>query len=134
MTKKKIFITGGAGFIGTSLIKNLIDSGYKINCLDLQKPKHPISKNLKFFKGSINDKKLVKKANAKLGERVTMPKLSDIALLLKEKNIAYKLWDFADGVYDLELKDYPITMKNSSPYYSRNTSYYAKKLVEIINK
>lgn len=62
MTKKKIFITGGAGFIGTSLIKNLIDSGYKINCLDLQKPKHPISKNLKFFKGSINDKKLVKKA------------------------------------------------------------------------
>lgn len=62
MIKKKIFITGGSGFIGTSLIENLIDSGYKINCLDLRKPKYPNSKNLKFFKGSINDKKLVKKA------------------------------------------------------------------------
>ena len=60
--KKRVFITGGAGFIGSSLIKKLINSGYKVNCLDLKKPNFPISKNLNFFKGSINDKKLVKKA------------------------------------------------------------------------
>ena len=62
MKKKRIFITGGSGFIGGALIQNLIKSGYKINCLDLKKPNYPISKNFKFFKGSILDKKLVKKA------------------------------------------------------------------------
>ena len=44
------------------MIKNLINSGYKVNCLDLKRPDYPSSKNFKFFKGNINDKKLVKKA------------------------------------------------------------------------
>ncbi len=62
MIKKNIFVTGGSGFIGSALIKNLINSGYKVNCLDLKRPDYPSSKNFKFFKGNINDKKLVKKA------------------------------------------------------------------------
>ena len=59
--KKRIF-NWWIRFIGGALIQNLIKSGYKINCLDLKKPNYPISKNFKFFKGSILDKKLVKKA------------------------------------------------------------------------
>ena len=47
--KKKILITGGSGFIGNALIKELINLGYKINCLDIKKPNYPISKNLKPF-------------------------------------------------------------------------------------
>ena len=35
--KKKILITGGSGFIGNALIKELINLGYKINCLDIKK-------------------------------------------------------------------------------------------------
>ena len=62
MKKKNIFITGGSGFIGSTLIKNLINSGYKVNCLDIKKPDFPASKSFKFFKGSVNNKKLVKKA------------------------------------------------------------------------
>ena len=32
---KKIFITGGAGYIGSSLVPLLLDRGYKITVLDL---------------------------------------------------------------------------------------------------
>ena len=59
MKKKNIFVTGGSGFIGSTLIKNLINSGYKVNCLDIKKPDFPASKSFKFFKGSVNNKKLV---------------------------------------------------------------------------
>ena len=31
---KKIFITGGAGYIGTSLIPLLLDQGYKVTVYD----------------------------------------------------------------------------------------------------
>ncbi len=62
MKKKKILVTGGSGFIGAELIKILIYSGYRVNCLDIKRPSFLNSKNFKFFKGSVNDKKLVKKA------------------------------------------------------------------------
>ena len=62
MKKKNILVTGGSGFIGSTLIKNLINSGYKVNCLDLKRPDFPVSKNFKFFKGSVNDKEIVKKS------------------------------------------------------------------------
>jgi UDP-glucose 4-epimerase len=62
MKKKKILVTGGSGFIGSTLIKNLINSGYKVNCLDLKRPDFPASNNFKFFKGSVNDKEIVKKS------------------------------------------------------------------------
>ena len=47
MKKKNIFVTGGSGFIGSTLIKNLINSGYKVNCLDIKKPDFPASKSFK---------------------------------------------------------------------------------------
>ena len=62
MKKKNILVTGGSGFIGSTLIKNLINSGYKVNCLDLKRPDFSASKNFKFFKGSVNDKEIVKKS------------------------------------------------------------------------
>ena len=62
MKKKNILVTGGSGFIGSTLIKNLINSGYKVNCLDLKRPDFPASNNFKFFQGSVNDKEIVKKS------------------------------------------------------------------------
>ena len=59
---KKILITGGSGFIGTSLINNLLINNYKVNCLDLNKPKIIENQNLKFFKGNIFDEKKAKDA------------------------------------------------------------------------
>ena len=31
---KNILVTGGAGFIGSNLIKKLIDEGHNVTCLD----------------------------------------------------------------------------------------------------
>ena len=59
---KKILITGGSGFIGTSLINNLLINNYKVNCLDLNKPKIIENQSLKFFKGNIFDEKKAKDA------------------------------------------------------------------------
>jgi len=75
---------------------------------------------------------LVKKANAEWNDKLTMPKISDIAELLKEKNIAHKLWNFQDGEYYLEIFDACFTMKNKSAYYSKNTKYYAQNIVKLI--
>ncbi len=61
---KKILITGGSGFIGTSLINNLLIRNYIVNCLDLNKPNIRKNKKFNFFKGNIfNDKIVIKAMN-----------------------------------------------------------------------
>ena len=35
MIKKSIFITGGAGYVGSSLVPDLLDSGYKVTVYDI---------------------------------------------------------------------------------------------------
>ena len=53
---KKIFITGGSGFIGRVLINHLLADGFKVHCYDLLKFRKN-SKNFKFFKGDVLEKK-----------------------------------------------------------------------------
>lgn len=62
MKKIKILVTGGSGFIGSNLILMLLDLGYRVNCLDLKRPIKLKSKNLKFFKGTIFNEKIILKA------------------------------------------------------------------------
>ncbi|MCX6764137.1 MAG: NAD-dependent epimerase/dehydratase family protein [Candidatus Nealsonbacteria bacterium] len=61
--KKRIFICGGAGFIGQTLTKELLKEGRNINLLIYDKTPPPFkNKNLSFLKGSILDKKALKRA------------------------------------------------------------------------
>ena len=51
---KKILVTGGAGFIGSNLIKKLVSLNYKIYSIDNystgSKKNHIISKRVKYIK------------------------------------------------------------------------------------
>ena len=59
---QKIFITGGAGYVGAVLVPELLDEGYNVTILDLMiygdhvLPKH---KNLSVIKGDIRDQALL---------------------------------------------------------------------------
>ena len=61
---KNIFITGGAGYVGSSLVLLLLKKGYEVTVFDLMiygekvLPKH---KNLKIIKGDIRNQELLKK-------------------------------------------------------------------------
>ena len=60
----KIFITGGAGYVGAVLVPHLLENGYSVTVLDLMiygenvLLKHP---NLNAIKGDIRDQALLKK-------------------------------------------------------------------------
>jgi len=60
----KIFITGGAGYVGAVLVPNLLENGYVVTVLDLMiygenvLPSHP---NLNAVKGDIRDRTLLQK-------------------------------------------------------------------------
>jgi nucleoside-diphosphate-sugar epimerase len=66
--KKHIVITGGAGYVGTTLIPQLLDRGYKVTVFDRllwgADPIIPFFRNKDFFfiKGDIRDKKALKEA------------------------------------------------------------------------
>ena len=60
---KKIFITGGAGYVGAELSKHLLEKGYEITVFDLFIYGQTLDrhKNLKLIKGDIRNQELLKK-------------------------------------------------------------------------
>ena len=65
LQQKKIFLTGGCGYIGSLLIRKLLDLGYIVKCLDLfiygDSTVKSLSNNKNFIlvKGDIRDKKII---------------------------------------------------------------------------
>ena len=50
----KIFITGGSGFIGSYVVRHLLENNHDVKVLDLKEPKIK-HKNLEFVRKSILD-------------------------------------------------------------------------------
>ena len=60
MSKKKVFITGGSGFLGINLIRRLLEDNYDIVSLDLLPFEYEDCKDkIKWVVGDIRDKKMV---------------------------------------------------------------------------
>ncbi len=62
---KKIFITGGGGYVGSNLVPSLLKKGYKVTVLDLFIYGEDVldkNVNLKCIKGDIRDQELLKKS------------------------------------------------------------------------
>src|SRR3954463_15031365 len=69
--KKRVLITGGAGFIGSHLADELISKGYLVRVLDnlspqvhggQQEPPAYLNANVEFVKGDVRDCEAVRKA------------------------------------------------------------------------
>ena len=61
---QKVFITGGAGYVGAVLVPRLLDNGYEVSVIDLMiygEDVLPEHKNLKKIKGDIRNADLLKK-------------------------------------------------------------------------
>ena len=62
---KKIFITGGAGYVGSKLVPCLLELGYEVSVLDLMIYGDDVLENhnnLKKIKGDIRNQKLVEQS------------------------------------------------------------------------
>ena len=65
MIFKSVFVTGGAGYVGSSLVPDLLEKGYKVTVYDIMYfgdhflPKN--NPNLKVIRGDIRDQKNMQK-------------------------------------------------------------------------
>lgn len=59
---KKILVTGGAGYIGSFMIKRLLEDGFEVLVIDSLENGHKevIDKRAKFFKADLLDKEIIK--------------------------------------------------------------------------
>ncbi len=88
--KKKILITGGAGYIGSKLVTKLINLGHEVTVLDVLKfSSKPLNhlfgkKNFHFIKGDVRQKKLIEKLVKK--NEFIIPLAALVGAPLCEKN------------------------------------------------
>ena len=57
----KVLVTGGSGYFGSLLINKLLQNGYEVGSLDINKPKS-IPKDVNFHKADIRDYENLEKA------------------------------------------------------------------------
>ena len=98
MKKKKILITGAAGYLGSSIATKLVSLGHIVTAVDLMKyDKNSISHlfyfdNFKFLKEDVTDEKIVKKILRNQDFIIPLAALVGAPLCekFKKKNYKYK--------------------------------------------
>ncbi len=131
---KKIFITGGAGYVGAVLTPYLLEKGYEITVLDLMiygeevLQKH---KNLKIIKGDIRDINILEKElpnndalihlacisndpsfelNPELGKSINLDAFTPLVDIAKKSKIKRFIYASSSSVYGI--KDEPNVNEN----------------------
>lgn len=123
---KKIFITGGAGYVGSILTPYLLDKGYSVTVFDLMiygedvLQKH---KNLKIIKGDIRDTDLLEKKipghdvfihlacisndpsfelNPKLGKSINLDAFEPMVKISKKSFVSRFIYASSSSVYGIK--------------------------------
>lgn len=123
---KNIFITGGAGYVGSVLVPKLLNKGYNVTVLDLMiygrdvLPNHP---NLNAVKGDIRDQELLKKIlqnqdavihlacisndpsfelNPSLGKSINLDAFEPLVRISKESGVKRFIYASSSSVYGIK--------------------------------
>ncbi len=126
---KKIFITGGAGYVGAVMVPHLIEHGFQVTVLDLMiYGEHVLEKhhNLKAIKGDIRDQTLLRKLipghdvvihlacisndpsfemNPELGKSINLDAFRPLVEISKNSNVKRFFYASSSSVYGI--KDAP---------------------------
>ena len=123
---QKVFVTGGAGYVGARLVPSLLKEGYKVTVLDLMLYGRKVLKkhaNLKIIKGDIRNKNLLIKTikghdalihlacisndpsfelNPKLGKSINLKAFEPLVQISKNCNIKRFIFASSSSVYGIK--------------------------------
>ncbi len=123
---KKIFVTGGAGYVGSKLVPKLLELGYKVTVLDLMiygENVLPNHKNLKTIKGDIRNTTILEnnlpgheflihlacisndpsfELNPKLGKSINLDSFEPLVKLSMKSNISRFIYASSSSVYGIK--------------------------------
>ena len=123
---KKIFITGGAGYVGSKLVPKLLELGHKVTVLDLMiygENVLPNHKNLKTIKGDIRNTTILEnnltgheylihlacisndpsfELNPKLGKSINLDSFEPLVKLSMKSNISRFIYASSSSVYGIK--------------------------------
>ncbi len=132
---KKIFLIGGAGYVGTELVPMLLDKGYQVTVYDLMiyGSNFNSNKNLKIIKGDVRDLSKLKvsleghnvlihlacisndpsfELNPKLGKEINFDCFEPLVKLSKNSGIEHFIYASSSSVYGI--KDHDNVNEDSS--------------------
>lgn len=126
MLKKKVFITGGAGYVGTVLVNKLLNKDYLVTVYDLLIYGNTLPAehaNLKIIKGDIRNSSLLRKyipghdclihlacisndpsfeLNPKLGKEINLDAFEPLVKISRELNVKKFIYASSSSVYGIK--------------------------------
>ena len=135
----KIFITGGAGYVGSVLTPYLISKGHQVTVLDLMIYGSDVlkkNKNLKIIKGDIRDENLLRKSlpghdavihlacisndpsfelNPKLGQSINFDAFEPLVKISKESFVKRFIYASSSSVYGIKKEKNVDELKSLEP-------------------
>ena len=153
---KKIFITGGAGYVGSVLTPYLLSKGFKVTVLDLMIYGSSVlskNKNLTIIKGDIRDENLMNKIlpnhdavihlacisndpsfelNPKLGKSINLDAFEPLVEISKKNSIKRFIYASSSSVYGIKKEKDVDELKSLEPLtdYSRFKAECEKTLLK----
>ena len=128
--KKKVLVTGGAGFIGSNLVRMLCDAGYAVFVLDDLSSgfRRLVDARAEFLEGSIADGAMLPKALSSVEAVFHLAATSTITYSMKNPRVYFEN-NFMGGIYLLEAMRK--TGVKKIVYASSAASYDGKKRTPI---